>query len=142
MQLAPLKPEPEKKAKTSAIAQVLDVKEGPRGFWDVLFWWEKRRPLYNFLVGATGLPAFLWLNFHDGSSSVVWVLGAVAYGIAANLCYSVGWIAELIALRHFKEKATYFGSICFALGTGFSIILTLIMSVLCGFYAHTFSFGG
>ncbi len=53
------------------------------------------------------------------------MMGVITYGILANVCYTGGWIAELIVLRVWKEKAISFGEIAFSLGMTFSVLLTL-----------------
>ncbi len=53
-------------------------------------------------------------------------MGIFIYGIAANICYTMGWVFEIVAKAIWKERATHVGEISFALGTMFSIILTLV----------------
>jgi hypothetical protein len=104
----------------------------------VIAWWEMRRPFYNFVVGAAGFCMLLFcfvsavtgdLLFHDpigGIQPFFAVFGILVYGIAANIFYTGGWIAE-IAVRTFrsKEEGDKFGARSFAYGTLFSILLTL-----------------
>jgi len=59
------------------------------------------------------------------------LFGVIAYGIAANICYTGGWIAELLARRVWREEAKHFGKIAFVMGTIFSVILTLTPLVVC-----------
>src|ERR1035438_6919600 len=79
------------------------------GTWQIIAWWETRRILYNFLVGLTGLivSVLLLLNMllddylfpdHSGEpgSFFVAVIGVLFYGIMANICYTGGWVAELL----------------------------------------------
>ncbi|MFM7817103.1 MAG: hypothetical protein ACKPGI_09055, partial [Verrucomicrobiota bacterium] len=54
------------------------------------------------------------------------VFGVLAYGIAANVCYTGGWIAEWIVRKVWRERAGAFGEISFVLGVFFSILLTLV----------------
>jgi len=58
------------------------------------------------------------------------IFGVVFYGIAANVCYTGGWLAELIALEVWGEKAKDFAEISFTLGVVFSIFLTLVPNAL------------
>jgi hypothetical protein len=54
------------------------------------------------------------------------VFGVFAYGIMANICYTGGWISELVAKYVWKEQAENLGKIAFALGIIFSVLLTLL----------------
>jgi hypothetical protein len=100
----------------------------------VIFWWEKRRWLYNLLVGLTGVAAIaavVLIAMVTGSDCgvpdppVVLILAAAVYGIAANVCYTFGTVAELIA-RATAMNATSrdYGAALFALGTIGSVLLT------------------
>jgi hypothetical protein len=53
------------------------------------------------------------------------VVGVVLYGLA-NVCYTGGWITELLVARLWSVDTTRFGPIAFVLGTGFSVLVTLI----------------
>lgn len=53
---------------------------------------------------------------------------AVLYGIAANICFTGGWVSELVARRIWGERADSYGEISFCLGTVFSLFLTLFPS--------------
>ncbi len=48
----------------------------------------------------------------------------------ANICYTGGWITELIVASVWELQGQYFGKISFALGFMFAVLLTLIPSVL------------
>lgn len=117
--------------RASTVSRVLAVNEGNRGFFSIVKWWELRRPLYILLVGLCGLPGLAWLVLHCGSQllTLCWFGSACFYGFAANVCYTMGWVSEYAARRCFGDKAMYFGSISFALGTGFSMALTVVLSL-------------
>ncbi len=106
---------------------------GPRNFWSVVWWWECRRWLYNLCVGLIGVPFAL----------LVWVLlctmpnivselsaGIICYGIAANVCYSLGAPAELVARGCWKQKGEPYGPVLFTLGLIFSVLLTVGLGAL------------
>ncbi|MFM7215909.1 MAG: hypothetical protein ACKO3H_13635, partial [Verrucomicrobiota bacterium] len=63
--------------------------------------------------------------------SIVAVFGILAYGVAANVCYSGGWITEWIVRKVWRERAGAFGEISFVLGFLFSILLTLVPAGFC-----------
>jgi hypothetical protein len=111
--------------------------------WQVVWWWETRRPLYNLIVGTAGvlscllllgLAAFSEHRFGEAiglSDPPLFALFLAAfYGIAANICFTGGWIAELLARSVWREDAGSFGEIALLLGTLFSVALTLLPVVL------------
>lgn len=113
------------------VAQVLAVPEGPRTLGSILLWWELRRVVYTVLLMAALVPSgayFVW-RYGLGEEVAYGFLAAFMYLCMANVCYTSGSISELIARKYFGEKAAHFGSILFALGTGFSILLTLFLSL-------------
>ena len=111
--------------------------------WKTIAWWEARRIPYNLLVGATGLVSsamclitgILCENFLGDPIGIpdppVFALLVVAvYGIMANLCYTGGWVAELLVQKIWPAKGNDFGRISFFLGLGFSILLTVTPAIL------------
>ena len=103
----------------------------------LLVWWESRRPLYNRVVGLTGL-------FSLGVVELVSALApglpgpdprtalaiAVAYGVLANVCYSLGWLTELAARGVWGARAPRMGPLLFREGLIFSVGLTLFPLLL------------
>lgn len=67
-------------------------------------WWESKRLLYNVLVGIFGLAAFFITGFDSWRLlSIDDALGVIAWGILANVCYSLGILLEVwnwYYLRH------------------------------------------
>jgi hypothetical protein len=53
-----------------------------------------------------------------------------AYAVMANLCFTGGWVAELLVQKIWPGKGNDFGRISFFLGLGFSILLTLVPGIL------------
>lgn len=103
----------------------------PRSVREVLGWWERRRPLYNLMVGAAGLVttstallvAFLTRDpLHHGPP-----LGAIlVYALAANLFYSLGAPIDLLLRRLLREEAGPVAQALFRYGLAFSVGLTLL----------------
>jgi xanthosine utilization system XapX-like protein len=106
--------------------------------FEILKWWEKRRLPYNLIVGMTGLltcfiagiVATISYKIFDEPLGIpdppfIAVFGVILFGIAANVCFTGGWIAEILAFKLWNEKAAHFGQIAFTLGLGFSVLLTL-----------------
>jgi hypothetical protein len=103
----------------------------------VVQWWESRRLTYNAIVGGTGLftlsyfAAIERLFFDAGPLQPTQILIAtVAYGIAANVCYTGGWIVENLVERWLKRPVYGLGPALFRHGLVFSIGLTLIPAVV------------
>ena len=120
----------------------------------IFLWWEKRRPIFNLVVGLTGLvtcSVFFLTGYVSEKMTGVAVgipdppifafFGIILYAVAANVCYTVGPIAELIALRRWKQRAGAFGEIAFFLGMIASVIVTLIPGFMIAALAAIFIFG-
>jgi hypothetical protein len=117
---------------------------GPRSALAIIGWWERRRLAYNALVGAAGLVSIVGAgsvvlitallppsdNAGDFDGAFLGLLFALLYGLLANVCYTGGWIAELVLTRIAPDRSTGIGPLLFKLGLGFSILLTLIPGVL------------
>ena len=99
-----------------------------------LHWWESRRLLFNKVVGATGLVTFAFASVFfiiAGEFSLTpLIVGSVVYGIAANACYTLGWVAELAARAAWGRHAPDLGPLLFRQGLIFSVGLTLLPVLL------------
>jgi hypothetical protein len=63
----------------------------------------------------------------DGLGSPLFaVFAVIIYGIMANICFTAGWILELLSRRIWDARAEAFGEIAFTWGTLFSVLLPLI----------------
>ena len=115
--------------------------ESPR---QIISWWETRRLFYNLIVGTTGIVTCVILfgiamfsekRFGEPigipDPPLFGIIGIFAYGIAANICYTGGWIGELFARSVWKQQAEHFGKIGFVLGIAFSVLLTLTPVIVC-----------
>lgn len=114
-----------------------------RSAWQVIGWWEARRVPYNLIVGATGvatsviilvsgLVAETYLGEPIGMPDppIFAVFAVLFYAIMANLCFTGGWVVEILVTRVWGEEARSFGPISFTLGVVFSVALTLAPAVL------------
>ena len=109
--------------------------------WEVIRWWEIRRWTYNAIVGATGL---ITLIIYFGMTALfvrmsgdpdigyfhaflfMWI---ALYALAANFCYTAGWISELFLRGMQKEFTDQFAKIAFVAGTVVSVMITLVPGV-------------
>ena len=112
---------------------------------DVIGWWETRRLSYNLIVGSTGIIScviisivglgsyFLFDNdFGLPGSPLIAVFGILFYGIAANVFFTGGWLAELIVRKIWPSEADRFATLSFSLGLIFSVLLTLTPGIVVG----------
>ena len=105
----------------------------------VVQWWESRRAAYNVAVGATGAGTLIYANVlsllvRGEWLRVPWQL-VVAYGLAANMCYTFGWVAENLAERWLERPVYGLGPALFRHGLVFSIGLTLFPAAIVTFMA-------
>jgi hypothetical protein len=100
----------------------------------VIRWWESRRLMYNALVGAVGLVTLAYVYAVE-----LLVLGhiagppwqaVVAYGLVANVFYTLGWVVENIVERWLKRPLYGIGPALFRHGLVFSLGLTVLPAFL------------
>lgn len=99
--------------------------------WDAIVWWEIRRIPFNVLILAVGfLSAFLFaaigsqvLQDQDVGSPV---LVAVFYVLGANLCYTLGWLTEILWSWGKTTQTAAIRPRVFRLGLIFSAGLTVL----------------
>lgn len=106
---------------------------GPLTTGQVIRWWEIRRLLYNavlLVVGVAAIAGMEWLMTkviplgEDAIEPMALVLGVVVYGIMANLCYTLGWVVELLGRKANPAAARQRGQWMFRAGLLFSCVLT------------------
>ncbi|HTF90531.1 MAG TPA: hypothetical protein VK843_19090 [Planctomycetota bacterium] len=106
--------------------------------WEAIGWWERRRLAFNLVVGAVGaLTCFIGLValavlerfFHEPvemPDPPIFIFFAIGgYAVMANVCFTGGWIVELLVRWLWRDDGTRFASIGFTLGLVFSAGLTL-----------------
>ncbi len=98
-----------------------------------VFWWERRRILYNSLLLVIGLFSIAGMEYllgavvplgEDAVEPAILFLGIALYGCMANVCYSLGWIVELSQRRNDPLAARRRGRWMFRAGLLFSCVLT------------------
>jgi len=115
---------------------------------DVVVWWEIRRIPYNLALLAVGLVsvfAIVWIGSRlvpageDFVEPIGLLLGVVVYAVLANVCYSFGWMTELIwsedAGERLAIRARFFrNGFLFSVGlTGLPAVLMLVLWAASGF---------
>jgi hypothetical protein len=98
----------------------------------------KTAPAYNLIVGGVGLLTIIlaigmallakhWTGRDYFPDPPLFVCFAIfAYGILANVCYTGGWILELVLRRLDGDPGPAFARNSLFFGTLFSIFLTLM----------------
>jgi hypothetical protein len=114
--------------------------EVPAGAGAVLHWWETRRLAYNVVVGIAGLVTVGLLvanslirgdNCGIPDPPLLALFAIIGYGIMANVCYTLGAFAEIVArVTMGKESASKLGRTSFVVGLALSMILTIAPAVL------------
>jgi|SRR5271154_1485454 len=104
--------------------------------WDAVAWWEIRRIPFNLLILAVGLVSGLSLVFvgerlfeprQDFGSPLIAV---VLYALTANLCYTLGWVTELLWAWGDTTQTERMRPKVFRVGLIFSAILTLLPAIV------------
>jgi hypothetical protein len=109
----------------------------------VIEWWEKRRLFFNVVVGCTGIITCILMAscaliaeplvgeaIGLPDPPIFGLIGIFLYGIVANVCYTGGWITELLLSKVRRESMTPFGLKTFRLGVKFSVFVTLCPALL------------
>ena len=114
----------------TALAQLLfpvpDVRRSPA---TLFAWWERRRLVYNLIVGSAGLVTLTALHILSLLPPYVrfdapWPL-VILYGVCANLGYSLGFAIEALLERMYGQDVAPVGPTLFRHGLVFSVGLTL-----------------
>jgi hypothetical protein len=109
-------------------AKVLLAPAGP-GAGRIIVWWEVRRIAFNLVLLPMGLVGLLLLLMQSNPSpnlgaenDFVPFLSGLAALVVANICYTSGWIVNVIAWLVWGQRATRLGPVLWLLGTVLSIL--------------------
>jgi len=91
-------------------------------------WWEKKRLLYNIIVGFTGIIVCLSFPIH----TFLDIISVILYGVMANLFYFSGFILEVITVHYFRKDMIFekWRPALFWTGLIFSVFVTVMMGFL------------
>lgn len=112
------------------LSALLSIPEEPRGAMSIIAWWESRRLVFNLIVGLCGLPTLALIYLTGLAHLGIIISGTIEYGLLANICYTAGWLCELVARSWWKERAKHLGPMLFSLGLAFSVLLTLAAGLI------------
>lgn len=120
-------------ASNPILKSLFSIPAGERPWHSIILWWELRRIPYNLLVGVTGFLSLMLLFAADSfpprlsaQEADIEPLSFIVFGVLANICFTGGWTAELLARKIWKEKAEYFGPMALSLGLIFSLSMALL----------------
>ena len=102
---------------------------------EIFSWWEAKRKQYNVIVGGTGIMisiVYFSLTPYFLSEFRSWLLAAIMYGIASNICYFAGPVTEIILAHAFNNGTTIpnLGKALYYIGVGGSVLLSLATGAL------------
>lgn len=104
----------------------------PRSAWSIVHWWERRRGLYNLVVGAAGTISLGWVSMLDLLPPRIhhplgFPLGGIlAYGLLANVAYTAGPVIDVFVRRRWGDRVAVVGPALFRYGFAFAVGLTLL----------------
>lgn len=112
---------------------------------DMIGWWEARRIPFNLIVGSAGLLSVVVVGIVAAGSSLLFnsdfglpdpplfaLFAVVIYVIMANVCFTGGWLAELVIRKIWPREADRFATLSISLGLVFSVLLTLTPGIVVG----------
>jgi hypothetical protein len=100
-------------------------------------WWESRRLEFNAIVGAAGVVTIGAIKLIalmppiSENLPIFWPV-IIAYGVFANLFYSLGFLTEAAMQRLWGDDTPRVGPALFRQGLVFSVGLTLFPVALMG----------
>lgn len=107
---------------------------------NTIVWWEIRRIPYNVMLLVLGICTIAVVETvgghyanpgEDVEEPLAIIFGAIVYGAAANVCYTLGWIADIFLLSGYpvEAKERYRARLFWA-GIIISACLTLVPAII------------
>ncbi len=100
----------------------------------IVGWWERRRLVYNLIVGASGLVSVASVSivgsFLEGDLFIIPWQPIVAFGVLANLCYLLGPAAEILIDKLWGRTLLPTGPALYRMGLTFSVGLALFPTLI------------
>jgi hypothetical protein len=122
-----------------SLAEFLFPAPAPRSVPAIIGWWERRRFFFNLAVGLGGLVTMTAIttvaSIAVGRLVLEPWLGAVAFGVMANVCYCLGPATEIFILKIWDRAVLPTGPALYRMGLTFSVGLALLPTFVLGFLA-------
>jgi hypothetical protein len=103
----------------------------------IIGWWERRRLFYNVVVGSAGLVTMTAVttavSILEGRLVLEPWLGAVVFGVMANVCYFLGPVVEILIEKLWGRTVLPTGPVLYRMGLTFSVGLALLPTLLVTF---------
>ena len=107
-------------------------------FKSFLFW-EKKRLLFNILVGITGLLVLFYLyKFTFFYFTLFEIVGVFIWAFVANAMYSIGFVSESIIIYYSSGRKDYSNIRLYFFY--FGTLLYILFSLFYGFLLGNYSF--
>jgi len=113
--------------------------------WEIIWWWEARRIPFNIIVGVTGVVSSVAILIIAAVGErampnaqvlpdppIFLLVPVILFGVMANVCYTGGWIVELLVKYAWPAEPNGFGTLSFTLGVVFAVLVTLLPIPLYG----------
>jgi hypothetical protein len=122
-----------------SLTEFLFPEPAPRTVPGVIKWWEKRRLFYNVAVGSAGLVSMTVVttvaSVVEGRLVLVPWIGALIFGVMANVCYCLGPTVEILINGIWGRAVLPTGPALYRMGLTFSVGLALLPMLLIFFAA-------
>ena len=105
--------------------------------WEAVKWWEHKRIFYNLILVVMAIfimSTFINVNY-SFQFGLFWV---VAFCIAANLFFTIGWGVEVLAEYYFKLKIDRLRMLFWVCGILFTLFTTAVFSFAVSLSAEPF----
>ncbi len=96
-------------------------------FKDVIFYWEKRRLIYNAVMLVWG--GFWSLSFIYSLRLINCIAGVILFGVIANVFYFLGPLSEFYVGALLGRSIAKYRPWLFGLGMAISILVVLMIGV-------------
>ena len=110
------------------IDKLLDVNNVNRTVFQIIFWWELRRILYNIVALIGGIVSLsimsIIVNVPNGED-LVEPFAIIGFGILCNIGYSLVWIIEV-----FIKRNILFAPRTFKIGTFITLLFIFLPLVI------------
>lgn len=106
----------------------LTVDAENRNFFQIIFWWEIRRILYNLIVlffGFLSLGIISALVSLQPGEDLVEPIAVLLFAVLCNIGYTLGWFTEL-----FVKRSTTYGPKMFKIGLIFTLFVVMLPAMI------------